>query len=57
VREGRAVYQSRMEGGEPPKTYALRVVVDIDREPSEVVTADRSSKFKSIGGVMRESHL
>ena len=33
VREGRAVYQSRMERGEPPKTYVLRVVVDIDREP------------------------
>ena len=43
VREGRAVYQSRMERGEPPKTYVLRVAVDIDREPSEVVTAYRSS--------------
>ena len=46
VREGRAVSQSRMERGEPPKTYVLRVVVDIDREPSEVVTAYRSSKVQ-----------
>jgi len=46
VRKGRAVYQARMERGEPPKTYVLRVVVDIDREPSEVVTAYRSSKVQ-----------
>ena len=46
VREGRAVYQSRMERGEPPKTYVLRVVVDIDRESSEVVPAYRSSKVQ-----------
>jgi hypothetical protein len=46
VREGRAVYQLRMERGEPPKIYVLRVVVDIDREPSEVVTAYRSSKVQ-----------
>ena len=46
VREGRAVYQSRMERDEPPKIYVLRVVVDIDREPSEVVTAYRSSKVQ-----------
>ena len=46
VREGRAVYQSRMERGEPPKTYVVRVVVDIDRKPSEVVTAYRSSRVQ-----------
>ena len=46
VREGRAVYQSRMAQGDPPKTYILRVVVDIDREPSEVVMAYRSSKVQ-----------
>jgi hypothetical protein len=33
VREGRAVYQSRLEMGEPPKTYLLRVFVDIDPRP------------------------
>jgi Domain of unknown function (DUF4258) len=44
VREGRAVYQSRIEVGEPAKTYLLRVVVDLDRQPSEVVTVYRRSK-------------
>jgi Domain of unknown function (DUF4258) len=46
VREGRAVYQSRVELGEPAKTYLLRVVVDVDRQPSEVVTVYRSSKVQ-----------
>ena len=46
LREGRVLYQSRMEWGEPPKTYVLRLVVDIDREPPEVVTASRSSKVQ-----------
>lgn len=46
VREGRAVYQSRLELGAPSKTYLLRVVVDIDRQPSEVVTVYRSSKVQ-----------
>jgi len=45
VREGREVYQSRMELGEPPKTYLLRVFVDIDRKPPEVVTVYRTSKI------------
>jgi Domain of unknown function (DUF4258) len=46
VREGRAVYQSRIELGEPAKTYVLRIVVDIDRQPPEVVTVYRSSKVQ-----------
>lgn len=46
VREGRAVYQSRIELGAPAKTYLLWVVVDIDRQPSEVVTVYRSGKVQ-----------
>ena len=46
VREGRAVYQSRIELGEPSKPYLLRVVVDTDRQPSAVVTVYRSSKVQ-----------
>ena len=46
VRKGRRVDQARIERGEPPKAYGLRVVVDIDREPPEVVTAYRSSKVQ-----------
>lgn len=38
VCEGREIYQSRVELGEPPKTYLLRVFVDVDRKPPEIVT-------------------
>jgi hypothetical protein len=46
VREGRAVYQSRITSGESSKPYVLRVFVDIDREPPAVVTIYRSSKVQ-----------
>jgi len=46
LRPGRAVYQSRVELGEPSQTYLLRVFVDIDRQPPEVVTAYRTSKIE-----------
>jgi len=46
IREGRDVYQSRIEMGEPPKTYLLRVFVDRDREPSEIVTVYRTIKIE-----------
>jgi Domain of unknown function (DUF4258) len=46
VRKGRAVYQSRIKMGEPPKTYLLRVFVDIDPRPSYVVTVYRTSKIE-----------
>ena len=44
VRPGRDVLQSRVlvEG----KVYVVRVFVDIDRDPPEVVTAYRSSKIE-----------
>jgi len=40
VREGRVVVQA-MRGN-----YLLRVFVDVDREPAEVVTAYRTSKIE-----------
>jgi hypothetical protein len=46
VRPGRVVYQSRMESEEPGKICLLRVFVDIDRQPEEVVTAYRTSKVE-----------
>ena len=46
VRPGRVVYQSRMEAEVPGKIYLLRVFVDIDRQPAEVVTAYRTSKVE-----------
>lgn len=45
VRPGRAVFQSRVALGEPARVYLLRVLVDIDREPPEVVTVYRTSKI------------
>jgi len=46
IRPGRCVYQSRLTYGEPPKVYLLRVFVEIDRMPPEVVTVYRTSKVK-----------
>jgi hypothetical protein len=46
VRQGRAVYQSKLRLGDPPKEYLLRVFVDIDRSPPEIVTAYRTSKIE-----------
>ena len=44
VRPGRDILQSKldMEG----KTYLVRVIVDVDRTPAEVVTAYRTSKIE-----------
>ena len=44
VREGRKVYQSRLQSGEPSRTYLLRIFVDLDRTPPAVVTVYRTSK-------------
>jgi hypothetical protein len=46
VREGRAVYQAKFDVSEPPKTYILRVFLDIDRKPPYVVTVYRTSKIE-----------
>lgn len=46
IRPGRCVYQSRLTFGELPKVYLLRVFVDIDRDPPEVVTVYRTSKVQ-----------
>lgn len=46
VRTGRAVYQSRMVVDEQAQGCLLRVFVDIDREPPEIVTAYRTSKVE-----------
>ena len=41
VRAGRDVLQSRMPGA---KAYLVRVFVDVDRNPAEVVTVYKTSK-------------
>ena len=46
VRDGQVVYQAKIDLEEPPKTYILRVFVDIDRKPPEVVTVYKTSKIE-----------
>lgn len=45
VRKGRDVFQSRRQAGDPPRTFLLRVFVDVGRKPPMVVTAYRTSKI------------
>ena len=45
ARPDRVIYQARVKSGNPPKTYLLRVFVDIDRDPVAVVTVYRTSKL------------
>jgi hypothetical protein len=52
LRPGRMVFQSKTSFGQPAKTFLIRVFVDIDRTPAEVVTAYRTSK---IGKYWREN--
>ncbi len=44
VRPGRVVFQSRIK--EKGKRYLLRVFVDVDRTPAQVVTAYKTSKVE-----------
>jgi len=45
VRPGRDVFQSRVDVGESRKGYLVRVFVDVDRSPPEVVTAYMTSRI------------
>jgi hypothetical protein len=45
LRPGRIVIQGTTRMGDPPRDYLLRVFVDTDREPPEVVTVYRTSKI------------
>ena len=45
VRPGRVVYQARVTWGTPLTMYLLRVFIDIDRQPPDVVTGYRTSKM------------
>ena len=42
---GRVVLQARLAIGDPRKAYLIRVFVDVDRQPPEVVTAYRTSRI------------
>lgn len=45
LRPGRVVLQSRVSSEQPVKSFLIRVFVDTDRTPAEVVTAYRTSKI------------
>lgn len=45
VRQGRVVLQSRLTLGSPPTEYLVRVFVDVDSRPPDVVTAYVTSKI------------
>lgn len=45
VQPGRIVAQKRLPLGTPPRDYLLRVFIDMDRKPPEIVTAYRTSRF------------
>ena len=45
VRPGRDVVQSQVRMGTPERSYLVRVFVDVDRTPAEVVTAYRTSRI------------
>ncbi len=45
VKSGRIVCQSRWTAPESLQEYLIRVIVDIDRDPPEVVTAYRTTKL------------
>jgi hypothetical protein len=45
AKPGRIVLQTRLAIGDPRKVYLIRVFVDVDRRPPEVVTAYRTSRI------------
>ena len=57
VQPGRMVMQSRIRKGKIPRLFLLRVVVDIDRKPAEVVTAYITSKTEKYWERNHESNL
>lgn len=46
VKKGRVVLQSRLFVAASEKLYLVRVFVDLDRNPPEVVTAYKTSKIE-----------
>jgi len=55
VRPGREIFQSRMETA--GKEYLIRVFVDVDRTPAEVVTVYRTSKISKYTRCFHEGKL
>ena len=45
MRRGRVVLQSRITLGAPSREYLVRVFVDVDRRPADVITVYLTSKI------------
>ena len=50
IRGGREVFQRKMTTGPSATIYLVRVIVDVDRDPPEVVTAYRTSRIDRYEG-------
>lgn len=50
VRPGRVVFQARRRFPPDGKVYLVRVVVDLDRHPPEIVSAYRTTSFEKYEG-------
>lgn len=46
IQPGRVVMQSRIFAGEPPKTFLVRVFVDVSQNSNKVVTVYQTRKFE-----------
>jgi len=46
VQKDRVIFQSRVPLGIPEKIYLVRVFVDMDKNPPEIVTAYKTSKIE-----------
>ena len=57
LRPGRVVLQSRVSMAEQGGVYLIRVIVDVDRNPAEVVTQIGPVGSRSTGGKSHESLL
>jgi hypothetical protein len=44
ARPGRVILQSKLSSGAQDRVFLVRVFVDVDRRPAEVVTAYRTTK-------------
>ena len=57
VGAGRVILQSLIKRGDPLQTYLLRVFVDIDRQPAEIITTYLTSKIDKYWSENHESNL
>lgn len=50
VRTGRIVAQRKLDMDVPTRPFMIRVIIDVDRTPPEIVTAYRTSRMNRYEG-------